>query len=289
MDERLKTSAKQLPLKIEPCKAGKHCVGLRWEVSDADSLARIIAIIAMGQAVHAARIIIDLSPVAPAINEEALREDAILRLSIKGDTQDAQDASRWHRDGLIFEAISWIAARQVADGEVLLKDPHISATTQGLDGLMIELDEEGTAITRATIFEDKCSGDPRRKFRDEVLPAFEVYHRNKRASDLVAAAATLIAAKLTGTAATMAAARVLDLQYRAYRAGLTIEPGRDSEKGRAALFKDYETLDKIADTQRIGATFVIGEALREWIDALAAQAIAYLDKLAKEGAKCSIP
>lgn len=271
-------------LKIETCKVNEYCVGLRWEVSDADHLARIIAIIAMGQALHAAQIITDLSPAAPAINDEALREDAKLRLSINGDTKDAQDASRWHRDGLIFEAISWIAARQVANGEVLLKDPHISATTQGLDGLMIELDEKGTAITRATIFEDKCSGDPRGKFRDEVLPAFAAYHRNKRASDLVAAAATLIAAKLTGTAATQAAARVLDLQYRAYRAGLAIEAGRDNAKGRAALFKDYETLDKIADKQRIGATFVTTAELRVWFDALAEQAVAYLDGLAKEGA-----
>lgn len=271
-------------LKVETCKVNEHCVGLRWETSDADYLARIIAIIAMGQAVHAAQIIDDLSPAAPAINDEAIREDAKLRLSIKGDSKTAQDVSRWHRDGLIFEAISWIAARQVADGQVLLKDPHISATTQGLDGLMIELDEEGTAITRATIFEDKCSGDPRGKFRDEVLPAFAAYHRNKRASDLVAAAATLIAAKLTGTAATQAAARVLDLQYRAYRAGLAIEAGRDTEKGRAGLFKDYETLDKITDKQRIGATFVTTAELRVWFDALAEQAVDYLDGLAKDGA-----
>lgn len=271
-------------LKVETCKINEYCVGSRWEVSDGEYLARIIAIIAMGQAVHAAQIIADLLPAAPAINEKALCEDAKLRLSIKGDTPDAQDASRWHRDGLVFEAISWIAARQEASGEVLLKDPHISATTQGLDGLMIELDEKATAITRATIFEDKCSGDPRRKFRDEVLPAFAAYHRNKRASDLVAAAATLITAKLTGTAATQAAARVLDLQYRAYRAGLTIEPGRDNEKGRAALFKDYETLNKITENQRIGATLVTATALRDWFDTMAEQAIAYLDVLEKEGA-----
>lgn len=61
-------------LKIEACKVNEHCVGLRWEVSDADYLARIIAIIAMGQALHAAQIITDLSPAAPAINDEALSQ-----------------------------------------------------------------------------------------------------------------------------------------------------------------------------------------------------------------------
>ncbi len=271
-------------LKIEACKVNEHCVGSRWEVSDADYLARVIAIIAMGQAIHAGQIIAKLSPAAPAINKEALRDDAKLRLSIKGDTKDAQDASRWHRDGLIFEAISWIAARQVADGEVLLKDPHISATTQGLDGLMIELDEENKEITRVTIFEDKCSADPRRKFRDEVLPAFEAYHRNNRASELVATAAALIATKLSGPAATQAAARALDLQYRAYRAALAIESKLDTEEGRAALFKGYEMLDEIADDQRIGATFVTPTKLRDFFDAMAKQAIAYLDELVMEDA-----
>src|SRR5216684_4148826 len=44
---------------------------------------------------------------------------------------------RWQRDGFIFEAISWIAARQTHGERALLKDPHVSATSQGLDGLMI--------------------------------------------------------------------------------------------------------------------------------------------------------
>lgn len=78
--------------------------------------------------------------------------------------------------------------------------------------------------------------------------------------------------------------QVLDLQYRAYRAGLTIESERDNEKGRAALFKGYEMLDKIADKQRVGATLVTAGELRDWFDKLAEQAIAYLGALAEESA-----
>jgi hypothetical protein len=48
---------------------------------------------------------------------------------------------------LIFEAISWLAARQVYPG-VLLKTPHVSATSQGLDGLMIELKTEALGRAR---------------------------------------------------------------------------------------------------------------------------------------------
>lgn len=125
------------------CKVNEHCVGDHWTVGDVKLLARLIAIIAMGQAKHAARIIVDLQPAVPALTIDVLRADAKQRLTVTGETPEKQDAHRWHRDGLIFEAISWIAARQGAAANVLMREPHISATTQGLDGLMIELDEKG--------------------------------------------------------------------------------------------------------------------------------------------------
>ena len=261
------------------CKVNEHCVGDRWTVGDTVLLARLIAIIAMGQAKHAARIIADLQPALPALTIDLLRADAKQRLTVTGDTPEKQDAHRWHRDGLIFEAISWIVARQGAASNVLIRDPHISATTQGLDGLMIELDEKGETVVRATILEDKCSNDPRRKFREEVLPAFGNYHAGRRASELVAAASSLLDGKVADAAVMNAAARVLDMAYRAYRAGLTISADHDSEAGRAALFKGYEGLENITGAQRIGATFLPPEELRAWFDELAGKAIAFIDEL----------
>jgi hypothetical protein len=264
------------------CKVNEHCVGDRWTVGDFELLARLIAIIAMGQAKHAARIIADLQPAVPALTFDVLRSDAKQRLTVTGDTPEKEDAHRWHRDGLIFEAISWIAARQGAAAKVLMRDPHISATTQGLDGLMIELDEKGETVVRATILEDKCSNDPRRKFRDEVLPAFRNYHAGKRASELVAATSSLLDGRIPDEAVTQAAGRVLDVAFRAYRAGLTINPDHDSEAGRTALFKGYEGLEKIARAQRIGATFLPPSELRTWFDEIAGRAIAFIDELEED-------
>jgi hypothetical protein len=196
-------------LEIQVTEINEHCTGSRWTASDLDQLARVIAIIAMGQAVHAALIIAELQPSEPAINHDDLKADAVRRLSIHGATHEQKDASRWHRDGLIFEAISWAAAHKETEGNALLRDPHLSSTTQGLDGLMIELDGSNEII-RATIFEDKCSEYPRNKFRDEIMPAFQTHHQNKRASELVASAAILIARRgLNGTECAKAAARVL--------------------------------------------------------------------------------
>jgi hypothetical protein len=271
-------------LRTEPVPIDAHCVGDRWTVEDEDRLAKLIAIIAMGQATHAAKIVAELRPTAPALNDKALKAAAKRQLSIIGDTQDKQVAPRWRRDGFLFEAISWIAARQSAGPNAVMKDPHLKSTTQGLDGLMVELDAAKTEMVRATIFEDKCSEDPRTKFRDEILPTFADHHANKRGPELVASAAALIKeVGLDGTAATRAAGRVLELNFRRYRAALAVVGADDLQRRRQALFKDYDQLKGIDPPQRMGASFVTPGDLRHWFDALAKKAIAYIDSLPDGG------
>ena len=269
-------------LSTTACRVNEHCVGDRWTVGDSELLAKLIAIIAMGQAKHAARIITEFLPAEPLLKSDALREDAKQRLTVTGNTPMKRKARRWHRDGLVFEAISWIAARQSATASVLMKDPHMSATTQGLDGLMIELDEQGKTVVRATILEDKCSNSPRQKFRDEVLPTFLKYHAGKRATELVAAASSLLDGKIASESVTESAARVMDLECRAYRAGLTIAAEHDSDAGREALFKGYDDLERIAREQRIGATFLPPDELRSWFEDVADRAIALIDEIGEE-------
>jgi hypothetical protein len=87
---------------------------------------------------------------------------------------------------------------------------------------------------------------------------------------------------MNGTAAVKAAARVLDLAYRRYRASLAVTAERDTEKGRAALFKGYDKLGGINADQRVGAIFVVDDDLRDWFEDLANRALASLDEMKKE-------
>jgi len=255
--------------------------GLDWKVTDVAALARLIAVVALGQAQHAARIIGELEPASPAFSDADLIADAKIQMRIRGATDDQRQASRMHRDGFLFECMSWIVARQSAGDRTFLKDPHIDATSHGLDGLIIELHETKPVVLRATICEDKCTANPRRKFRQEVLKTFDEHHRNKRARDLVANAAALIRESgLNGTHATKAAARVLKKGVRSYRAALTTKAlGADA---RAKLFKGYCTLDGITPAQRIGATFEIDGDLRVWFQNLAEATMIALDGFADE-------
>lgn len=275
-EERYESSAPFLA--IEEVAISADCIGTRWTVDNFDNLARVIAVIAMGQATHAANIIAELLPAEPAYSNDALVSNAKRVLSVRGATSSQRDACRYHRDGLLFEAISWAAALQTTNGKALLRDPHVKSTTQGLDGLMIELDGLEPKIIRATIFEDKCSEDPRRVFRDEIMPAFHKYHQGERANELLPAAAALLEKTgMRGASAIEAASRVLDKNYIAYRGCMATTPIDDSHSRRNRLFKDFEKLEGISANQRVGGVLVTGHDLRGWFDNLARCAIGFLD------------
>lgn len=270
-----------LPLLTEAVSIDAECIGDRWITQDEPTLSKLIAIIAMGQAAYAAYILRELLPAAPAFSDADLRNEARIRLTVQEASKSPRTGyPRWQRDGFIFEAISWIAARQAYGKDVLLKDPHVSATSQGLDGLMIELTTDKSKIVMTTVFEDKCSDNPRDTFLQKVIPAFLDRHRNKRAAELVATASALLrmGGVDEGASATLAAS-VMDRSQRRYRAAFALPKDHDSQAERQKLFKGYDALDGLSQERRVGAGLIVDGKVRDWFDALAAHAIAYLDEL----------
>ncbi|SDN23243.1 hypothetical protein SAMN05216517_10962 [Janthinobacterium sp. OK676] len=244
--------------------------GEQWTVGDIDELARIIAIVAIGQAEHASIIVRELQPQKPALSMILLFAQAKKQMNVIGKS----DQVRYQRDGFLFECISWIKAQQAAHPRQYLKVPHIKSTTQGMDGLMIELHATKPQVIRSMIFEDKCTSKPRDKFRDEVLVTFGEHHRHERSADLLSTAISLIKESgLDGSAATKAAGAVMDIAYRTYRAALTVDATINTPDKRSNLFKDYTALDGITQKQRVGAVFVPDESLREWFQKLSDQVV----------------
>lgn len=274
------------PLFTQTVSIDEQCVGDRWVVQDETVLAKLIAIIAMGQAAYAAHILRELLPAAPAFSEADLRQEARIRMTVQEESKTPRTGyPRWQRDGFIFEAISWIAARQAYGKDVLLKDPHVSATSQGLDGLMIELASDKSKVVMTTIFEDKCTDSPRDTFLQKVIPTFLDRHQNKRAAELVATASVLL--RMSGSdeaAAAKLAAAVMDRAQRRYRAAFALPKDQDSRAERRKLFKGYDALDGLGQDRRVGAGLIIDGNVRDWFETLAAQAITYLDELEAEAA-----
>jgi len=261
--------SKKVALKATPAPVSSDAVGEVWAVLDMGELGRLIGRIALGQATHVSAILTDLEPAAPAPTFQEMKDAAIRALTVRSGDDP------WRRDGFLFEAISWIVARQSAAPSDFMRDPHLKSTTQGLDGLLIRVSPPGT-ITKLIIFEDKCTDNPRGLFKGSVLPSFKTHHRHERAPELVAAVAELLRqAKLKDADMAIAAATaVRDLSCRSYKASLTVAHNQNTQSARAALFADYEELDLITQGQRIGATFVMPNGdLRPWFESLAQIAI----------------
>ncbi|MGL5467177.1 MAG: hypothetical protein ACRDCT_03120 [Shewanella sp.] len=271
-------------LKITGFPIDDDCVGSKWKVENEDQLASLIAIVVMGQAAQAAHIIDELLPAAPAFTNEALKKEAVIKFTVQEVAQTPRIGyPRIQRDGLIFEIISWIAAKQVSGEKCFLKDPHTSSTSQGLDGIMIELNEDGSEILKSTIFEDKCTDNPRDTFTQKVIPGFLDRHENTRNAELIAAAATLI--QLSGVSNVQAMSmvrKVIDNSSRQYRAGFALTQDFDTEEAQKALFKGYDKIKDINQEQRIGASLIVDGKLRDWFDALAKKIIAYIEQLDAE-------
>jgi hypothetical protein len=267
-----------LPLNVTTVNVDADCEGERWDVHSEEYLTKVIAIVAIGQAKHAAEIIRTLIPAEPVFKNINVFTAARDQLQINGSNDTQRVSSMWSRDGFIFEVISWIAIQKTSPQNSLMKTPHIKSTTQGLDGLLLEIANVPPEIMRATICEDKCSQNPRKIFRDKVLASFKNHHAGKRAPELVAEAASLLEKlQLNGTEASKAASRVLDIGIRRYRAALAIEEECDSIEKRKKLFKNFAKLDKITQSQRLAATFVVKGTLREYFNRLATAAIRLLD------------
>ena len=283
-ETKVTCEAASQPLSTKSVEIDAQCIGERWAAHDGTSLAQLIAIIAMGQAAYAAYILRELLPASPAFSDADLRQEARIKMTVQDDIKTPRTGyPRWQRDGLIFEAISWIAARQTYGTDVLLKDPHLSATSQGLDGLMIELSDDKSKVVMTTIFEDKCTDDPRNTFLKKVIPAFLDRHKNKRSAEIVATASVLL--RMSGIdagASAKLAANVMDHTQRRYRAAFALPKDRDSQAERQKLFNGYDVVNDLGQDRRVGASLIVEGKVRDWFDSIAAQAIAYLDELEME-------
>lgn len=266
---------------VEECPVDGDCVGERWVTINEKTLASLVAIIAMGQVAQASHIVTKLAPITPAYSDADSKNEAKIRLTVQEKkTVHRKGYPRSQRDGFIFEVISWIAARQTHGKLAYMKYPHVNATSQGLDGLMLEFSADRSKVERTTIFEDKCSRDPRRAFTRQVIPVFQNIHGNKRSAEIVAAASVLLrTACISDSQVAQLAVAVTDRKTRRYRAALAVTDKYNNQKKRVELFSGYNKIKNIRADQRLGACLVVPSNLRDWFDKLASMSIEHLEKM----------
>lgn len=96
-----------------------------------------------------------------------------------------------HRDGLLFQHVSWVAARlDIPNG--YMTSPHVRQADKGFDGFIIELDDNGAAIQRIVLCEDKASKSPRGLITSSVWPEIGAIQDGERDDEILADLVTLL-------------------------------------------------------------------------------------------------
>ena len=82
---------------------------------------------------------------------------AALKEKLRLELHPQSDPKIWHRDGLLFEIISWVAARITATANEAISDPHLKATNQGTNFVKVTIDLASRTLSLATVYEYKCT------------------------------------------------------------------------------------------------------------------------------------
>lgn len=243
-----------MPITLTTFSVQKEWEGCTWSVPSVDELAEAIAIIAVGQARHVANIL-HVAGLAPKPTTKNMVKGAIKLLS--------PSANISHRDGWMFQIMSWLAAQLRTPG-ALMNAPHMKHADKGLDGLQVVIDGTG-AVTAVVLFEDKATENPRDTVRDMVWPEFAAFDSGAEENVIAAEVAELLATS-SHPDPEQAVADIMWTQSRRYR--LSITDVQSTDQSQAKLFKGYEKNVPGGVERRRAEVFEV-IALRKWMDDLA--------------------
>lgn len=257
-----------MPIQLTPIAHKSLVHGYTWTVTDEQLLAELIARVALGQARHVQKILLTIGATAPVPVGDAWTS-AVKMLTV------SQGTDPWHRDGWMFQVMSWLSALK-AGPDSLINTPQMILAQKGFDGIQLDFDTEG-AISAVVIFEDKATDNPRETIHNDVWPEFEKFERGESSNVLVAEVTGLLE-KRQSVDVDDVLRRVIWKDARHYRVSITVGDSHMTDAGRGRLFKDYDTKIVGNVKRRRGETFYVDD-LRTWMDSLASKALTHIEAL----------
>lgn len=258
-----------MPISLSPFAYPGLCSGNYWAIDDEATLARHIARIALGQARHVESIVAAAGGVPATKTSSGAKRSAIALLTVPSGNDS------WHRDGWMFQAMSWIAARR-AEPDAYIRAPHMILAHKGFDGLSVRLDKTKKKVLAAVVFEDKATDNPRATIRDDVWPEFKALEMGDRENVLTAEVVSILTG-IDGCDIDAAIETILWRRTRHFRISITSGESHQDDEGRKRLFKGYDSVVTGPLVRRRAEAVFIPD-LRNWMEALAGMAIAYINK-----------
>lgn len=257
-----------MPLTLVAFNDSPSCRGFTWKVDDVDELAKIVAHLLMGQYLYAEDLLAGRS-----IPQMAAAKAACLRV-IRELTQPRDVA---HRDGWLFQMISWIAAR-LKEPNVLARAPQSRPADKSFDGILVRQRRDGSGTRCVVVCEDKATDQPRKMIRDEVWPSIQTLETGARDNELMSEVTTILTAAMARPAAEDAVRRIVWKRARRYRVSVTADATRADRERRRALFKGYRSAARGNCVRRRGEMLIVDD-LRPWMDKFAARVAKHLQDM----------
>lgn len=259
-----------MPVAFKQIEDGDNWRGSSWVIEDEDKLAKLVARVALGQSRHVARILRETgyADVAPA---KTAYDGA------RGILTVPSGEKTFHRDGWLFQVISWVAAHKQSPND-LIRPPQMIKADKGFDGIHVRLVKRKGKIATVIICEEKATTNPRNKIVSDVWPDFESLEAGERDNELVAVVTDILATNGLDDNADEVVASILWQEARAYRVSVTGKDEHCTTDGLKKLFAGYE--DKVSgNVTRRRAEVLQLDDIREWLNALADKALAALNEI----------
>lgn len=260
-----------MPLTLTPIDHDDLCHGWRWEIADEADLARKVAMVALGQYRHVAQILAGVDK-APMPTRRDAAAAAISRLTVPA------GGDPWHRDGWVFQTISWIAAHRTEKG-VVARAPHAIPAHKGFDGMQLRLDKKGKSVTALVVFEDKATDSPRKTVRDDVWDGIRSLERGERMPELIQDATTILEAQqrhFPDLDVDEAIETILWNEVRHYRVSVTTSAKHAGDADRKKLFKGFDEAAPGNAKRRRADTLHLDD-LRPWMSDFCETTIAQIE------------
>lgn len=283
-----------MPISLKPF-ATKSCEFTEWSInaSERERLVEVLAYLYLRQEENAIRVISALSP--KRLTSRGKVADNVIRkltaplpqdvadlaspdVDIQKKAKDRIKTSIYHRDGLLFQHISWIVAKKASPHGVMTS-PHVRNADKGFDGFVMELDQHQEAIETVILCEDKASEAPRNLVTQSVWPEIEAIINGQRDDEVLAELVTLLKS-VPSVDAEDAIQTMFWEEARHFRVCVaTSEKIRDEKLGNhTKVLAGFEKKVVGASKKRVGGVLVFGE-VREGLAKLAMEVVEKVKEL----------
>lgn len=251
-----------IPFNFQDIDCQPSCIDEEYTIVDKKLLAEWVARLALGQSLHMAKVIQQLS--STPINVSSMTKDVVLKRLIvpNGLSSNQQDKFIQKRDGWLFQLISWIVVYLRNQGKLFKQYfPHTQPAMHGIDGLAVIV--ESGHIVRIIITEDKCTDYARNTITQKVFPEFDEYENGIKNTELLEKVGDLL--EKIGEDCQNAHNEIEDTSKWQYRISITRQSTHDNPDERKSLFDGYESYVKEPIERRRASTTNLGD-MRDWME-----------------------